>query len=57
MTPRENTDMWIKFANLCRKAGRMGLAEKTLNSLLGDQDGASGVSVVSNFIQFHLYYI
>ena len=35
MTPRENVDMLIKFANLCRKSGRMGLAEKTINSLLG----------------------
>lgn len=26
--------MWIKFANLCRKSERMGLAEKTLNSLM-----------------------
>ena len=25
--------MWIKFANLCRKSGRMILAEKTINSL------------------------
>jgi serine/threonine-protein kinase mTOR len=30
--------MWIKFANLCRKSNRMGLAEKTLNSLLGGDD-------------------
>lgn len=27
--------MWIKFANLCRKSDRKILAEKTLNSLLG----------------------
>ncbi|KAL8826647.1 MAG: hypothetical protein Q9170_007322 [Blastenia crenularia] len=31
--PRENVEMWIKFANLCRKSGRIGLAEKTLDSL------------------------
>lgn len=31
-------DMWIKFANLCRKNGRMTLAEKTLNSLMGGED-------------------
>jgi FKBP12-rapamycin complex-associated protein len=37
MSPRDSMDMWIKFANLCRKSGRMGLAEKTLNSLLGDE--------------------
>jgi serine/threonine-protein kinase mTOR len=38
ITPQENMDMWIKFANLCRKSNRMGLAEKTLNSLLGGDD-------------------
>lgn len=44
MTPRENVDMWIKFANLCRKSGRMGLAEKTINSLLGYE--ADNVSLI-----------
>ena len=33
LTPRENIDMWIKFANLCRKSGRQGLAEKSLHLL------------------------
>lgn len=33
LTPKENIDMWIKFANLCRKQGRIGLAEKSLRSL------------------------
>jgi FKBP12-rapamycin complex-associated protein len=36
MSPCENVEMWIKFANLCRKSGRLGLAEKTINSLLGE---------------------
>ncbi|KAK9341996.1 FAT domain-containing protein [Lipomyces starkeyi] len=36
--PRQGMDMWIKFANLCRKSGRMGLAEKSLNSLVDDPD-------------------
>ena len=31
--PRENLDMSIKFANLCRKSNRMGLAERSLASL------------------------
>ncbi|KAL9028784.1 MAG: hypothetical protein Q9196_002897 [Gyalolechia fulgens] len=31
--PKENVEMWIKFSNLCRKSGRIGLAEKTLESL------------------------
>ena len=34
LSPKENIDMWIKFANLCRKSGRVGLAEKSLVSLL-----------------------
>lgn len=37
--------MWIKFANLCRKSDRLGLAEKTLNSLLGPQDASAGDGV------------
>jgi FKBP12-rapamycin complex-associated protein len=32
--PKENQEMWIKFTNLCRKNQRMGLAEKSINSLL-----------------------
>ncbi|ROV89439.1 hypothetical protein VMCG_10211 [Cytospora schulzeri] len=35
ITPTENMHMWIKFANLCRKSGRMGLAEKSLKQLIG----------------------
>lgn len=32
--PHENIEMWIKFANLCRKQQRFGLAEKSLRSLV-----------------------
>ncbi|KAF3011376.1 phosphatidylinositol kinase- protein kinase tor1 [Neopestalotiopsis sp. 37M] len=35
ITPQENMNMWIKFANLCRKSNRMGLAEKSLMQLIG----------------------
>ncbi|KAF7543089.1 hypothetical protein G7Z17_g11028 [Cylindrodendrum hubeiense] len=35
ISPAENTHMWIKFANLCRKSGRMGVAEKSLKQLIG----------------------
>lgn len=35
ITPAENMHMWIKFANLCRKSGRMGLAEQSLKQLIG----------------------
>ncbi|KAK3358276.1 armadillo-type protein [Lasiosphaeria ovina] len=34
MSPAENMHMWTKFANLCRKSGRMGLAEKSLKHLI-----------------------
>ncbi|KAI1076860.1 FAT-domain-containing protein [Whalleya microplaca] len=37
ITPAENMHMWIKFANLCRKSGRMGLAEKSLKQLIGTE--------------------
>lgn len=33
VSPAENQEMWIKFANLCRKSSRLALAEKTLLSL------------------------
>lgn len=36
--PKQDMEMWIKFANLCRKSDRMGLAEKSLNSLLEEED-------------------
>ncbi|KAI5480415.1 FKBP12-rapamycin complex-associated protein [Pseudohyphozyma bogoriensis] len=55
VTPRENTEMWVKFANLCRKSGRLGLADKTLNSLLGEAGPVmSGPPVV---IYSHLKYM
>ncbi|KAH0220419.1 TOR1 phosphatidylinositol 3-kinase, partial [Aureobasidium melanogenum] len=37
ISPPENAEMYIKFASICRKAQRNGLAEKSLNSLLGWQ--------------------
>lgn len=36
--PKEDMDMWIKFSNLCRKSGRLGLAEKCLNRLLEPEE-------------------
>lgn len=32
--PKQDMEMWIKFANLCRKSGRFNLAEQSLNKLL-----------------------
>lgn len=37
IAPPQNEEMYIKFASICRKAQRNGLAEKSLNSLLGWQ--------------------
>ncbi|KAI9091315.1 armadillo-type protein [Phlyctochytrium arcticum] len=34
ISPKEDMEMWIKFANLCRKSGRLGLSQKTLTGLL-----------------------
>ncbi|KAF8004447.1 hypothetical protein HF325_001895 [Metschnikowia pulcherrima] len=41
--PKQDMDMWIKFANLCRKSGRFNLAENSLNNLLegGSSDSSS----------------
>jgi FKBP12-rapamycin complex-associated protein len=38
--PKQDMEIWIKFANLCRKSGRLRLAEKSLNALLGE--GSAG---------------
>jgi FKBP12-rapamycin complex-associated protein len=38
ISPKENMLMEIKFANLCRNSGRMGLAEKSLKKLMGNEE-------------------
>jgi FKBP12-rapamycin complex-associated protein len=43
ISPNENMHMWIKFANLCRKSGRMGLAEKSLKQLIGTDKNLESV--------------
>src|SRR5207302_7940585 len=47
ISPKENMDMWIKFSNLCRKSGRIGLAEKSLNSLLPQNERIGSISGTS----------
>ncbi|MCJ1306656.1 phosphatidylinositol kinase- protein kinase tor1 [Agyrium rufum] len=42
LEPKDNIDMWIKFANLCRKSGRSGLAEKSLRALQGVMGSRAG---------------
>ncbi len=38
VTPMENKQMWIKFANLCRKSSRMSMAETSLQHLIGNEE-------------------
>ena len=38
VSPQDNMEMWIKFANLCRKNNRHGLAEKSLQYLIGTNE-------------------
>ncbi|KAI9726194.1 MAG: phosphatidylinositol kinase- protein kinase tor1 [Chrysothrix sp. TS-e1954] len=47
--PEQNMEMLLKFANLCRKAKRYGLAEKSLGSLVKVEEGrspAEGLSII-----------
>ena len=61
ITPQENTEMYIKFASICRKAQRIGLAEKSLNSLLGTQgsittpEGLAKVHEAPYRVQYAIY--
>lgn len=36
LSPSEDIDTWITFVDLCRTSDRLGLADKTLNSLIGN---------------------
>jgi FKBP12-rapamycin complex-associated protein len=44
ISPKENMEMWIKFANLCRKSNRIGLAEKSLQALLAPGEEISVIA-------------
>ncbi|KAG9248794.1 armadillo-type protein [Calycina marina] len=43
ISPKENMQMCIKFANLCRKSGRMGLSEKHLKMLVDSEESLDAV--------------
>ncbi|RUP43431.1 hypothetical protein BC936DRAFT_137191, partial [Jimgerdemannia flammicorona] len=43
VSPKDDMDMWIKFANLCRKSGRLALSEKTIQSLTSEEYDGSGM--------------
>ena len=61
ISPKENMEMWIKFSNLCRKSNRIGLAEKSLNSLLEPGEDISSISGESRtppqVVYAHLKYM
>lgn len=44
LTPRDNPEIWIKFANICRKSERIGLAERSLASLGAVSDFAASTA-------------
>ena len=44
LKPIDNSDIWIKFANLCRKSERIGLAERSLSSLGGGGNLAANLA-------------
>ncbi|KAJ3083694.1 phosphatidylinositol kinase- protein kinase tor1, partial [Quaeritorhiza haematococci] len=37
ISPKDDMEMWIKFANLCRKSGRLSLSLKTLTNLMDSE--------------------
>ncbi|CAO3650716.1 unnamed protein product [Cunninghamella blakesleeana] len=43
VSPQDDMEMWIKFANLCRKSGRFSLSEKTLRSLMEMDNNSSNI--------------
>ena len=40
--PKDDIDIWIDFANICRDSGRMGLAKSILDSLTSSSDEPAG---------------
>ncbi|KZV98444.1 phosphatidylinositol 3-kinase [Exidia glandulosa HHB12029] len=54
LSPQDAADMWIKFANLCRKSQRLELAEKVLISLGGreEQSERADPDVIYSFMKF-----
>ncbi|KAJ3072072.1 phosphatidylinositol kinase- protein kinase tor1 [Podochytrium sp. JEL0797] len=48
ISPNEGSEMWIKFANLCRKSGKLSLSYKTLTNLLKVGSNDLGVLDTSN---------
>ncbi|KAJ3083065.1 phosphatidylinositol kinase- protein kinase tor1 [Rhizoclosmatium hyalinum] len=48
ISPMEDSEMWIKFANLCRKSSKLSLSFKTLTKLLSVESSDLGILDTSN---------
>lgn len=57
ISQKEDMDMWIKFANLCQKSGRLSLSQKTLLTLLEGQDKISELMTANNPPQLVYAYL
>lgn len=61
ITPRENEELYIKFASICRKSDRNGLAEKSLNSLIDSHgslmnpENQAKISAAPYRVQYAIY--
>ena len=58
LAPQDNIELWIKFANLCRKSSRTALAEKTLSGLQdvrGDELGSDTLGIPEVTYAQHKY--
>jgi FKBP12-rapamycin complex-associated protein len=59
ISPQEDLETWIKFANLCRKNGRHSLSERTLANLVGVEhiDGIDVTSINPQIAYAYLKHI
>lgn len=58
VSSQEDMDMWIKFANLCRKSGRFNLCQKTLISLFGtDPEQPKNSTIIFQYPQVTYSYL
>ena len=56
LQPREDIESWIKYADLCRKAGRLQAAQNIMNILFKEDSEADAVRYYTQFItSFFLY--
>lgn len=53
--PQQDLDMWLKFASLCRKSGRLRLSHKVITNLLGEDPSTSSPADWSPKVTFAYY--